>query len=82
VSVPLTTAASLPQEAVDPVPESVRTLFSGTSCPGCRGRFQPRRPNQRHCTAACRTLAQRNADDARRAAMLDRLDPLDPGRAE
>jgi len=41
VSVPLFTAAWLPQEAVDPVPESVRTVSSGILCLGAAADFSP-----------------------------------------
>ena len=74
--------ASLPQAVADPVRQSVRTLCGGIPCPGCHIHFHPSRPNQRHCKAACRKLAQRRADAARLAAVLERLNPLDPGHAE
>lgn len=60
--------------------ESVRTRAIG--CPGCGQLFTPKRPNQRHCRAACRKLAERKAAAARQATILERLDPGDPGRAE
>jgi len=63
-------------------PQSVRTLSGGILCPGCNRAFTPTRPNQRHCHAACRKRAERHTEAQRRQALLDRLDPCDPGRPE
>jgi len=62
--------------------QSVRTLSSSILCLGCNRAFTPARPNQRHCQAACRKRAARNDEAQRRQALLDRLDPCDPGRPE
>jgi hypothetical protein len=60
----------------------VRTLSNGIVCPGCEQQFRPSRRNQRHCRPSCRKLAERKAEAARFAALLERLDPCDPSRPE
>ena len=60
----------------------VRTLSSGIVCAGCERPFRPNRRNQRHCRPSCRKLAERKAEAARLGALLERLDPCDPGRPE
>jgi hypothetical protein len=53
-----------------------------TEVPVGNGLFIPRRPNQSHCQPSCRKRAARKADADRVRALLERLDPIDPGRAE
>ncbi len=60
-------------------PQSVRTLSTDILCPGCERSFTPTRANQRHCRPACRKRAERKVEALRRLALLDRLDPCDPG---
>lgn len=60
----------------------VRTLSSGIVCPGCEQLFRPNRRNQRHCRPSCRKLAERKTQTAKLGALLERLDPCDPGRPE
>ena len=69
-------------DSVDRAAGGVRTLSTGIPCPGCERPFTPARANQRHCRPACRKLAERKAAAARQAAILERLDPCDPGRPE
>jgi hypothetical protein len=63
-------------------PRTVRTLSNGILCPGCGRTFTPTRPNHRHCKPACRKRAERKIEEQRRLALLERLDPGDPGRPE
>ena len=44
--------------------------------------IHPRRPTQRHCRPGCRADAARRREAVRRSAVIDRLDPCDPGRFE
>ena len=62
--------------------ESVRTPARGIPCEGCGTLFTARRPSQRFCHSACRPLAQRRRETDRRAKLLARLLPDDPGRSE
>ena len=66
----------------DVAQKSIRTPPGAISCKGCGAVFQPRRPSQRYCRPACRPLAQRRRESERRASLLERLLPDDPGRAE
>ncbi len=61
--------------------ERVRT-HSAAICDGCGEPFHPTRPWHRTCSAACRKLAYRQQAAQRRTAVLERLLPDDPGRAE
>ena len=61
--------------------ERVRT-HSSAICDGCGERFHPTRPWHRTCSAACRKAAYRQQVKQRRAELLERLLPSDPGRAE
>ena len=66
--------------------ESVVTLSTGTlvPCPGCGRPFEPRRPNQRHCSPKCRGLAltqrreakQRERDASVRLLLTTALDAI------
>jgi hypothetical protein len=62
--------------------DGVRTPSNGMVCKGCERPFTPRRRDQRHCRPSCRKLAERKAEAARLGAVLERLDPCDPGRPE
>lgn len=62
--------------------ETVRTLSATVLCLGCERPFTPQRANARHCRPSCRKLAERKAKEVRLGALLDRLDPMDPGRPE
>jgi hypothetical protein len=67
---------------LDRAAESVRTLSRGSLCPGCERPFTPRRANQRHCPPSCPKLTERKSEASRWRALLERLDPCDPGRPE
>ena len=51
-------------------------------CDGCGAVFTPRRPWQRHCSARCRAAVSRTRETERRAEMMARVLPDDPGRVE
>ena len=71
-----------PDRKADRPAESVRTLFSRTVCPGCGQPFRPTRRDQRHCRPSCRKLAARKVISRRMEELFERLNPVDPGRAE
>jgi hypothetical protein len=62
--------------------QKAHVRFLRSLCEGCGSVFQPTRANQRACRPSCRALASRNAAAARRTAILERLDPCDPGTPE
>jgi hypothetical protein len=66
----------------DRAPESVRTLFSAHSCPGCGDAFLPARKDQRHCRPSCRKRAVRRRQEDRRTVLLADLWSSDPGWPE
>jgi len=61
---------------------SARALSTGILCEGCGRQFIPSRHDQRCCRRACRAAASRNRREQRLADVLERLDPVDPGRPE
>jgi hypothetical protein len=79
---PITVPAFRPGTTSDLTPESGRTHSGGILHPGCEKTFTPRRTDQRHCRPACRKLAQRKSAATRLLALLERLNPADPGRPE
>lgn len=52
----------------DPRPQNVVTLSSGTLvvCPGCAQPFEPRRTNQRFCSAKCRLVGYQQKQEKQR----------------
>ena len=58
----------MPTTRPEPSLESVVTLSTGNliPCPGCGQPFEPRRPNQRHCSAKCRAAAFTKGREAKR----------------
>ncbi len=67
-------------------PGRVLTRSNACSCAGCGRKFTAARPHQRFCDVFCRRRSWRAAQEssvtARRVALLERVLPDDPGRAE
>ena len=58
----------MPQSTPEPCPQNVVTLSSGTLvvCPGCVKPFQPRRKDQRFCSAKCRLVGYQQRQEQER----------------
>jgi hypothetical protein len=61
-------------------PKAQRALSRGILCEGCGGRFQPSRPNQKHCRPSCRAAASRKRQRRGGGGRFEY--EADPGRPE
>ena len=62
--------------------QKAHVRFAPRVCEGCGQQFVPEREAQRHHNSACRAAASPQRKSVRMIALLDRLDPGDPGRPE